>query len=80
MGRIISVSQDGKQVKSYKYDAIGRLLKEKDLVKATETEFRCDESGNISSISTDHVDLDYNFSDNASITKIGTILSWFLGI
>lgn len=46
-GNVISVNENGSQVKSYTYDKIGRLIKEKDIDLEKEICYTYDEKGNI---------------------------------
>ena len=47
MGNIVSVSRDGKQKKAYTYDALNRIISEKDIDKSEEICYTYDNNGNI---------------------------------
>ena len=89
-GNIISLNDNGRQVKTYTYDRVGRLIKEKNIDLNKEICYTYDEQGNILSKTVDGVEKRYlyakgnsNYYDTTSqhLVQVGeeSIVSDFVG-
>ena len=72
MGNIISVSRDGKQKKAYTYDALNRIISEKDIDKEQEICYTYDNNGNILTKSVNGVVTSYAYEEGTDrLTSYG---------
>ncbi len=65
MGNIVSVNEDGKQVKKYEYDKLCRLIKETDIDKNKEISYTYDNNGNILTKTENGVVIKYGYLYNS---------------
>ena len=72
MGNIVSVSRDGKQKKAYTYDALNRIISEKDIDKEQEICYTYDNNGNILTKSVNGVVTSYAYEEGTDrLTSYG---------
>ena len=72
MGSIVSVSRDGKQKKAYTYDALNRIISEKDIDKEQEICYTYDNNGNILTKSVNGVTTSYAYEEGTDrLTSYG---------
>ena len=72
MGNIVSVSRDGKQKKAYTYDALNRIISEKDIDKEKEICYTYDNNGNILTKSVNGVVTSYAYEEGTDrLTSYG---------
>ena len=73
MGNIVSVSRDGKQKKAYTYDALNRIISEKDIDKEQEICYTYDNNGNILTKSIDGEVTEYRYKEGSDrLVQYGT--------
>ena len=72
MGNVVSVSRDGKQKKAYTYDALNRIISEKDIDKEQEICYTYDNNGNILTKSVNGVVTSYAYEEGTDrLTSYG---------
>ena len=72
MGNIVSVSRDGKQKKAYTYDALNRIISEKDIDNEQEICYTYDNNGNILTKSVNGVVTSYAYEEGTDrLTSYG---------